>query len=164
MSIVITGVQPAEEFILQPAGHPATRQERPATWLEAVFQEHYGRMVGMLARLMGDRAQAEEIASDVFCKLARRGEFRDDAERLAWLYRVAVNAGLDAVRANARRRRRELAAVAERARTAAAAGALDEMLSRERRARVLRRRDAPGRAPRRRWCPPAPDGAAASGR
>jgi RNA polymerase sigma-70 factor, ECF subfamily len=135
MATVITGVQPAEEFILQPVGHPAT-EERPAAWLEAVFQEHYGRMVGMLARLTGDRAEAEEIASDVFCKLARRGAFGKSAERLAWLYRVAMNAGLDAVRANSRRRRRELAAVAESARTAASAGALEEMLARERRARV----------------------------
>lgn len=136
MGTVTTGVQPAEEFVLEPGGPRATAVDRPAAWLEAVFHEQYGRMVGMLARLTGDHAQAEEIASDVFCKLARRGDIGERPERLSWLYRVAMNAGLDAVRANARRRRRELEAVAETARTAGTAGALDEMLARERRDRV----------------------------
>ena len=136
MGTVTTGVQPAEEFILEPSGSRVASVDRPAAWLESVFHEQYGRMVAMLARLTGDRAQAEEIASDVFCKLARRGDSGDRPERLAWLYRVAMNAGLDAVRANARRRRRELEAVAESARTSSVAGALDEMLARERRDRV----------------------------
>ena len=133
MGTVITGVQPAEEFVLEPAGG----EQRSATWLESVFHAHYGRMVGLLARLVGDRAQAEEIASDVFCKLShRRALMKTPAALAAWLYRVAMNAGLDAVRANSRRRRRELEAGAENLRTGVGGGALEEMLARERRARV----------------------------
>jgi RNA polymerase sigma-70 factor (ECF subfamily) len=133
MDTVNTGVQPADEFVLE----PPTRRDRSPAWLESDFREHYSRLVAMLARLIGDRAQAEEIAADAFCKLAGyRGLFVRPAERVAWLYRVATNAGLDAVRSNARRRRREQQAGAETVRTAPDRGALDEMLAGERRARV----------------------------
>lgn len=75
---------------------------------DGVFRDHYPRVVGMLARLTGDRGQAEEIAADVFCKLSRRrGMLQDRNQWMPWLYRVATNAGLDAVRSNARRKRRE---------------------------------------------------------
>jgi RNA polymerase sigma-70 factor (ECF subfamily) len=53
-----------------------------------------------------------------------------------WLYRVAVNAGLDGLRSDARRRKRERAAGVEALRTASAPDALEEMLRRDRCARV----------------------------
>jgi RNA polymerase sigma factor (sigma-70 family) len=61
----------------------------------------------MLGRLMGDRGQAEEVAADAFCKLAGQHGGSDGEGLTAWVYRVAINAGLDAVRSNARRKRRE---------------------------------------------------------
>lgn len=131
MRIVMTGVQPAEEFALA-GGQPGATEEASAS-LEGIFHAHYSRMVGILARLTGDRAQAEEIASDVFCKLARHGRAGGE---VAWLYRVAINAGLDAMRANSRRRRREQQAGVESVRNAAHSDALDEMLARERRQKV----------------------------
>ena len=140
MAIVIAGVQPAEEFALNPA-RAGTGDANAAGWLERLFEEHYGRIVGMLARLTGDRGQAEEIASDVFCKLARRPALvpsRDPGkdELTAWIFKVATNAGLDAVRSDSRRRRREKEAGAESARSASQPGALDEMLRQERCERV----------------------------
>ena len=39
---------------------------------EAIFFKYYPRVVGMLCRLLGDRARAEELASDVFWKLYRQ--------------------------------------------------------------------------------------------
>ena len=89
----------------------------------------------MLARLTGDRAQAEEIAADVFCKLSLR-ESGAEEPSIAWLYRVATNAGLDALRGNARRTRREREAHAEGLRLAQSAGALEAMLREEQRVRV----------------------------
>ncbi len=106
---------------------------RSAAWLEALFHEQYPRIVGMLARLTGDRGHAEEIAADVFCKVAGRPAMEDVT---AWVYRVATNAGLDAVRSNARRRRREQEAGVETLRVAPSGGALDELLRQERCARV----------------------------
>lgn len=102
---------------------------------DALFRAHYPRVVGLLTRITGDRAQAEELAADVFCKLARLGApGRDDPA--PWLYRVASNAGLDALRSNSRRRRREETAAAERFRGDAPSTALDAVLREERCARV----------------------------
>ena len=131
MAIVIRDVQPAGEFALTP---DETGGER---WFETLFREHYPRVVGLVARLTGDRGQAEEIASDTFSKLARRSAALGDRGDLTpWIYRVATNAGLDAWRSNGRRRRREEAAGAETQRTGAGPDALDGMLRQERRARV----------------------------
>jgi RNA polymerase sigma-70 factor, ECF subfamily len=124
--IVIGSVQPAEEIVLTPAAEP-----EGGAGFDALFREHYPRLVAMLARLTGDRAQAEEIASDVFCKVSKRA-----TADLPWIYRVATNAGLDALRSNARRRRREDAAGAEALRDTASGGALEELLRSERRVRV----------------------------
>jgi len=133
MAIVLRGVQP-EEITLNPAAAPGAG--RLAVSVEGLFREHYARMVSMLTRLTGDRAQAEEIAADVFHKLSQRPELlagQDDPT--AWIYRVATNAGLDALRVNARRRKREETAGVD-AHAPAPPDALDHMLREERRARV----------------------------
>ena len=134
MDIVLRVVQPAEDIALGPAGVTARRENCAGEWFDALFQTHYPRVVGMLGRLMGDRGQAEEIASDAFCKLARQRHSGDREGLTAWVYRVAINGGLDAVRSNTRRKRREEAAGAGLG--VAAAGALDELLRQERCARV----------------------------
>jgi RNA polymerase sigma-70 factor, ECF subfamily len=106
-------------------------------WFDAIFREYYPRVVAVLARLTGDRAQAEEIAADVFCKVSQRGPLGiAAADPGPWLYRVATNAGLDALRSNTRRRRREDEAGAETLRAAGSETALDDVLRRERCARV----------------------------
>jgi RNA polymerase sigma-70 factor (ECF subfamily) len=111
--------------------------DRAGPELEAVFREHHARIVGMLARLVGDRGRAEDIAGDVFCKLARSRAIPADQDGVAsWIYRVASNAGFDALRSGARRRRREEAAGVESLRAAEPAGALEDLLRAERRARV----------------------------
>jgi RNA polymerase sigma-70 factor (ECF subfamily) len=127
-------VHPAEEVALEPVNADASRT---GAWFDAVFREQYPRMVGMLARLTGDRAHAEEIAADVFCKLARRPALFQSRDGLtAWAFRVATNAGFDALRVNSRRRKWEQAARAESLRVSEPAGALDEMLRDERCERV----------------------------
>ena len=90
----------------------------------------------MLARLTGDRGHAEEIAADVFCKIAVRPSLAHLEDLTAWVYRVATNAGLDAVRSTARRRRREREAGVETIRLAPESGALDSLLLQERCSRV----------------------------
>jgi len=134
MAVVIEVVQPAEEFALDP---PGVGSEVNRAALEEVFRDHHPRIVGMLARLTGDRGQAEDIAGDVFCKLARRPAALGDRDDLtAWVYRVATNAGFDALRRHSRRRRREEAAGVETLRLAAPPDALQGPLREERRARV----------------------------
>ena len=136
METVLRGVQPAEDFVLEAAGVSPAGDHGAAAWFESVFQEHYPRIVGMLARLMGDRGHAEEIAADVFCKVASRPRLPSPEDLTAWIYRVAMNAGLDAVRSTARRRRREREAGVETIRTAPESCALNDLLRQERCARV----------------------------
>ncbi len=134
MDTVINSVQPAEEFALD---RPNRGDGRGASWFEALFQEHYPRITSMLARLTGDRSQSEEIAADVFCKLSRHWALlQGKGELTAWVYRVATNAGLDALRSNSRRRRREQEAGVEALRTASSGGALEGILREERCGRV----------------------------
>jgi RNA polymerase sigma factor (sigma-70 family) len=129
---VLEVVQP-DELAITPFGAGSLTGD----WFEPLFRQHYPRIVALLARLTGDRAQAEEIAADTFSKLARRSVLLASREDVtAWIYRVAANAGMDAVRANARRRRKEQAASRERLRMGGEAGALDLLLREEREARV----------------------------
>ncbi len=130
-------MQPAEEFALDGTPTGAASATDRGVLLERAFREHYPRILGMLTRLAGDRGRAEDIASDLFCKLARRPALLDAPEDLtAWIYRVAMNAGLDALRAVARRERSENAAGTERLRAQEQSGALDGILRQERCARV----------------------------
>ena len=106
---------------------PFPTQRQTGEWFETLFREQYPRLVGLLTRLTGDRAQAEEIAADTFSKLAGRSLLAN---------RVAFNAGMDAVRANARRRKNEEAALRERLREGESPGALDLLLREQRTAQV----------------------------
>jgi RNA polymerase sigma factor (sigma-70 family) len=122
---------------LDPAAAGGAGSSRLAARVEALFREHYGRLVGMLARLTGDRAQSEEIASDVFHKLSQRPALLASGDDLAaWIYRVATNAGVDALRTRTRRRQREEAAAADGFHDSAQPSALDQLLAAERAARV----------------------------
>ncbi len=75
---------------------------------ERVFLEHYPRVYGVLVRLLGDRAEAEDLALETFWQLHRRGPAAGRTQNLGgWLYRVATNLGLNALRARKRRERYE---------------------------------------------------------
>ena len=85
--------------------------------LENVFRAQYPRLISVLTRVTSDRAQAEELASEVFCKLAKRPAlFRPGNNLEGWLYRAAMNLALDTLKSSARRRRHEEAAAVENVR------------------------------------------------
>jgi RNA polymerase sigma-70 factor, ECF subfamily len=133
---VVLGVVQPEEIALEGTAAAMAGKGRIAVSVEMLFREHYARMVGMLARLTGDRAHSEEIASDVFHKLSQRPALLHGSDDLtAWIYRVATNAGFDALRTNSRRRKREEAAGSAGLHVAAP-DALDSLLAEERRTRV----------------------------
>ena len=84
---------------------PAQREAE----FEAVFLQHYQRVYGVLYRLTGDRAEAEDLALEAFLKLWQDPPGRDGSLG-GWLYRVATRLGFNALRAGQRRRNHETAA------------------------------------------------------
>lgn len=74
--------------------------------LDAVFRTHYGRVTGIITRVVWDPARAEELAVEVFLKLWREPRAHGEGAP-GWLYRTAVRQGLDELRRQTRRRRYE---------------------------------------------------------
>jgi RNA polymerase sigma-70 factor, ECF subfamily len=73
---------------------------------DATFLAHWQPIYRALVRLVGDPAEAEDLALETFWQLYRRPPGR--ADRLGgWLYRVATNLGLNALRARKRRAQHE---------------------------------------------------------
>jgi RNA polymerase sigma factor (sigma-70 family) len=127
-------VQQSSEELLQGFGVPLGAQDAAIERsFEDLFVEHYPRLVKTLVRLIGDHGQAEELAAETFCKLYKRWPADNAA---GWLYKTAMNAGLDALRANSRRARREERAGREALRNEEAGGPLQELLAEEQRGRV----------------------------
>ncbi len=105
---------------------------------EAIFLAHFERVLGVLIRLVGSRAQAEELANEVFWKLSRQPVKWLLTNHVAgWLYKTATHAGIDALRTSAHRKRYEKAAALDaRANEYSEAGPLGDMLREEKRRRV----------------------------
>jgi RNA polymerase sigma-70 factor (ECF subfamily) len=80
--------------------------EPPATF-DTLFQDHWGRVYGLLVRLVGDQDEAEDLALEAFWRLYRQPPRDQQANLAGWLYRVATNLGFNALRAVKRRRRYE---------------------------------------------------------
>jgi RNA polymerase sigma-70 factor, ECF subfamily len=74
--------------------------------LDAIFRAQFPRIGRVIARVVGDRARAEELAVEVFLKLWRSPEAQREKPE-AWLYRVAVRSGIDELRRQTRRKRYE---------------------------------------------------------
>lgn len=94
--------------------HTAAAEKPREFDFDRVFLEQYARVYAIVVRIVGDRAEAEDLALETFWQLHRRppAADRDTASSPygAWLYRVATNLGLNALRARKRRERYELEA------------------------------------------------------
>jgi RNA polymerase sigma-70 factor (ECF subfamily) len=78
------------------------------TWVEAdfeaIFREHFARMVRITRRVLRSDAEAEEVCSDTFLKLYRSGPgVQAGGTAGTWLYRVATRASIDRLRQSKRR-------------------------------------------------------------
>lgn len=69
---------------------------------EALFHRHWNGVYGVLYRLLGDAAEAEDLALETFWRYWERPPARSD-NVAGWLYRVATNLGYNALRAAGRR-------------------------------------------------------------
>ena len=85
--------------------------ESNSTEFEALFQEHWAPVYRLLCRLVGDPAEAEDLALETFFRLYEKGP-KDQAElnRGGWLRRVATNLGLHSIRGWKRREHYEMTA------------------------------------------------------
>jgi RNA polymerase sigma-70 factor (ECF subfamily) len=76
---------------------------------EALFLRHYDRVYNILYRLLGNQADAEDTAQQVFLKLYRSPHHirtqGGEVNVAGWLYRVAVNSGYNTLRGQKRRRK-----------------------------------------------------------
>ena len=74
------------------------RESRHAA-LETLYATYKGRIYGFLLRVLGDPEAADDITQDTFTKAyAALGQLTSDQKVLPWLYRIANNAALDAIR------------------------------------------------------------------
>lgn len=73
---------------------------------EAVFHSDYPRIARAVARVVGDRSRAEDLALEAFWRLWRtpRAQTSDPG---GWLYRTAIRLAIDELRRRARRARYE---------------------------------------------------------
>jgi RNA polymerase sigma-70 factor (ECF subfamily) len=73
---------------------------------EVFFHDHYGRIARVVARVVGDHARAEDLASEAFWKLWRTPRAQGENAG-GWLYRTAVRLALNDLRGGQRRQRYE---------------------------------------------------------
>lgn len=109
--------------------------------LEEVFCRDYPVVVGVAARVLGSRDQAEDVAQEVFLSFARSSVPAGEAR--GWLTVAAAHTALNLLRAGRRRASREATSAA--ADLAVASDVADAVVTSEERRRV---RTALGRLPR----------------
>jgi RNA polymerase sigma-70 factor (ECF subfamily) len=81
--------------------------------LQKTMDLYWSKVCGTLYNLVGDWDEAEDLALEVFCRLHKQPP-AEMSKVASWLYRVATNIGLNAIRARKRRTKYEEAAGALR--------------------------------------------------
>jgi RNA polymerase sigma-70 factor (ECF subfamily) len=78
---------------------------------EALFMQHWAQVYRLLIRLVGDPAEAEDLALETFFRLYQRYPLQgNESNPGGWLHRVATNLGLHSIRGWKRRERYEMEA------------------------------------------------------
>jgi RNA polymerase sigma-70 factor, ECF subfamily len=74
---------------------------------ERLYRTHLNRVFALCARMVSDRARAEELTQDVFVRAWEKLHlFRGDSSFATWLHRLAVNVVLNDRKTEGRRRSR----------------------------------------------------------
>ena len=73
------------------------RSDTPA--FEILVRRHQRRILNLIYRIIGDRIHAEDVAQEVFLRVWRAAEdYEPKAKVTTWIYRIAVNLCLDAIK------------------------------------------------------------------
>jgi RNA polymerase sigma factor (sigma-70 family) len=93
-------------------GLPDSIQDSPATRsFDELFLEHWSAIYHLLVRMIGDPAEAEDLALESFFRLYQHPPKTGAGYNPGgWLYRVATNLGLRSIRSFKRREQYEMAA------------------------------------------------------
>jgi RNA polymerase sigma-70 factor (ECF subfamily) len=80
----------------EPAQGSVLAECPPTTWpseeIAGLYEEHSRAIYYLTLRFLGDPQRAEDATHDVFLKAFRKlGQFRGDASKRTWLYRIAIN-------------------------------------------------------------------------
>jgi RNA polymerase sigma-70 factor (ECF subfamily) len=87
------------------------RTESGSLGFEALFLEHWAPVYRIQRRLVGDPAEAEDLALEAFLRLYRQNQKQPEIENAGgWLYQVATRLGLNSIRGWKRREQYELTA------------------------------------------------------
>ena len=93
------------ELVRWPAYRPALmtrprdRSEARDTEFDRLFIEYSGPIYNFALRMIGDADRAADIAQDTFIKAYRKLDTLADASSArAWIYRIATNTAIDAMR------------------------------------------------------------------
>jgi RNA polymerase sigma-70 factor (ECF subfamily) len=58
----------------------------------ALVKAYEGRVFGLLLRMIGNRAEAEDLAQEVFVQVFKAiGSFRGESKLSTWIFRIAIN-------------------------------------------------------------------------
>lgn len=80
-------------------------QQRDEGAFVRTYEQYSARLLGFLLRLTNDRALAEDLFQDTWCRLASSaGTLRPDTDLFAWLLTVARNGYFDGARRSAKLR------------------------------------------------------------
>ncbi|MGZ4509685.1 MAG: sigma-70 family RNA polymerase sigma factor [Blastococcus sp.] len=101
--------------------------------LEPVFRADYARVVGVAARVLGSRDQAEDVAQEVFLAFGRSSVPANEAG--GWLSVAAAHTALNLLRSGRRRSAREEAVAGD---PSTVPDVADTVITREERHRVRR--------------------------
>src|SRR4051794_21588801 len=94
-----TGRSDVDDVALAAAGDRAA--------FERVYRTHVNRVFAVCARMVADRALAEELTQDVFVRAwAKLSLYRGESAFTTWLHRLAVNVVLNARKSEGRNRTR----------------------------------------------------------
>ena len=94
---------------------------------EQVVRQHQQSVWRFLRRLLGDAATAEDVTQETFLRVHRRlPTYRFRSSFTAWVFQIARNAGIDELRARARRDRLPRALATESGGTSTSTGRTGE--------------------------------------
>src|SRR5580765_3686573 len=83
-------------------------RERDERAFRELVEEHRDKVFNLTYRMLGNRAEAEDVAQEVFISVFKTIDtFREESKFSTWLYRVTVNHCKNRIKYNARRHDRD---------------------------------------------------------